>query len=133
MYFVVLSIAFGVWMIIAGPVVHLLRKKWAWLRAKKMYPEKRPLRVWASAMIRTLIVGLTWGMQMRHRTWFSLAVTVAVSLMLVRTSQLVFNYQRYRQLALAAAEKRPTSLLVLKISMGVLGAGMIVLGIVQVV
>ena len=58
MYFVVLSIAFGVWVIIAGPVVHLLRKKWAWLRAKKMYPEKRPFGVWASAMIRTLVVGL---------------------------------------------------------------------------
>ena len=133
MYFVALSIAFGVWMLISGPVVQLLRKKWAWLRAKEMYPEKRPLGVWASAMIRTLLVGFTWMMQMRHRTWFSLAVTVAVSLMLVRTSQLVFNYRRYRTLALEANERKPPWLTVLKISMGILGAGMIVLGVAQVV
>ena len=57
MYFVVLGIVFGVWMIIAGPIVHLLRRKWEWLHVENLYPEKRPLGVWASAIFRTLLVG----------------------------------------------------------------------------
>jgi len=129
MYFKVLSIAYGVLMILRGPVVALLGRRWAHFRLNAAYSEKRPVWVWLTALADLVITALTWTMYLRTHVDYALIATLVVTLPLVRTSQVLFNYRRFREFTLKVAARKPAYLVTLDVAVAVLGAALVLLGI----
>jgi len=132
MYFKVLSIVWGALMVLEGPVTRILGRRWARVGPKATDPEKQPgtpFWAWAGAMAALVLIAVTWAMYVKSEVRYSLAATLVVTLSLVQTSQVLFNYRRFRQFAVRAAVQRPLFLTALNVVTAVIGIGLILLGI----
>ena len=129
MYFKILSIAFGVVVILKGPVMRLLARRWSQLGVSAVYPEKQSFRVWATGVAGVVLIAVTWWMHLTRPVPWSLIVTVVVTLTLVKLSQVLFNYRRFRAFVLKVMKERPGYITVLDAAVGVLGGALVLLGI----
>ncbi len=129
MYFKILSIAYGALMILKGPVVHFLGRRWARFEPGVVYPEKQSFRVWVVGVVGLILIAVTWVMHVKTDVDYSLIVTLVVTLTFVKLSQLLFNYRRFRQFVVKVWEKNPPYLLWLNVAIGVLGTALVLLGI----
>ena len=129
MYFKILSIAYGVLMILKGPVVHFLGRRWARLEPGVVYPEKQPFWVWGLGVGGLIVAAVTWRMHVKTDVDYSLIVTVVVTLTLLKLSQVLFNYKKFRAFTVKVTKERPGYLLWLNVALAVLGIGLVLLGI----
>ena len=129
MYFKILSIAYGALMILKGPVIYLLGRRWPRFDLGAVYPEKQPFWVWVASVAGLMLIGVTWAMHTRTHVEYSVIVALVVTLSLVKLSQALFNYRQFRQFAIRATKERPTHLLLLNVAIGVLGTALVLLGI----
>jgi hypothetical protein len=144
MYFRVLSIAWGVLMVLEGPIFQFLARRWARLASDAAASEKQPPHppghdemrsetppfwAWAGGMAALILIAVTWAMYAKSNDRYSLAATIVVTLSCVKTSQVLFNYRRFREFAVRVAVRRPPYLTVLDILTALLGIALILLGI----
>ena len=129
MYFKILSIAYGVLMILRGPVAAFLARRWARFELKAAYGEKRSFWVWLAALAGLVITALTWTMYLRTHVDYALIATLVVTVPLIRTSQVLFNYRKFREFALKVTATKPVYPVALNVAVAVLGVGLILLGI----
>jgi len=147
MYFRILSIAWGVLMVLEGPVFRLLAHRWARQPSDaavskkppspdgqpsgrdEMRSETPPFWAWAGGMAALVLIAVTWAMYAKSSDPYSLAATIVVTLSCVKTSQVLFNYRRFREFAVRVAARRPLYLTVLDVLTALLGIALILLGI----
>ena len=96
-YFEGLSYAFGALMILTRPAMHLFPKSWNRFELNTAYTEKQPRWIWVVAAIGLLLVGFTWHRHFTTDIPNSLIITIFISLTLIKTSQVLFNYQQFRK------------------------------------
>jgi len=129
MYFKVLSIAWGAVMVLEGPVTWLLARRWARVAPDAAHRENPPFWVWAGAMAALVLIAVTWAMHVKSHVPYSLAPTLVVTLSLFKTSQVLFNYGRFRTFASRLTASHPGYLLALNVAAAAVGIALILLGI----
>ena len=75
------------------------------------------------------LVAITWFMHLHSEVRYSLVATLIVTLGIVRDSQVLFNYARFRAALLRLADSRPAVITALSVASGVLGMTLILLGL----
>lgn len=96
-YFQALSFAFGALLILTRPAMHFFPKHWNDFELNTAYTEEQPRWVWYIAAFGLLLVGFTWYKHFTANIPNSLVITLILSLTLLKTSQILFNYQQFRK------------------------------------
>ena len=125
-YFQVLAIAFGGILILVRPIMHLFPRRWAEFEMSKAYTERQPAWVWAAGVLGVALVAFTWYRQITAPVPYSIIITLAITLTLVKLSQVLFNYKQFRAFA-EKALTRDRSVLA-KITAGTVLLGFVLLG-----
>jgi hypothetical protein len=96
-YFQVFSIVWGVSMIGVRSLIHMIPEKWSNFELNTAYSEKKPTWIWAMSIVAVFLVALTWYKEVTTDIELSMIVSVLVTLTLIKVSQIIFNYNRFRQ------------------------------------
>ena len=96
-YFQVLSLMFGLLLILTRPLIQFFPKRWNDFELNTAYTEKQPGWVWVVGVIGFLLVGFTWYKHLTTDVPYSLVITIFITLTLLKTSQVLFNYKQFRQ------------------------------------
>ncbi|MFO7953145.1 MAG: hypothetical protein R6U91_10150 [Bacillota bacterium] len=128
-YFEIVSYVFGAIMILTRVAIHLFPEKWNNFELKTAYTENQPRWVWMVGFIGLLLVAFTWYMHFTAGVPYSLVLTILLSLTLVKTYQVLFNYQQFRAFAVRVLERDRKTLALLNIAVLFMGTGTIMMGI----
>ncbi|SDY23925.1 hypothetical protein SAMN05421736_101747 [Evansella caseinilytica] len=128
-YFQVLSIVFGSVLILTRLAIQFFPKKWNDFELNTAYTEEQPKWVWVVAAVGLLLVGFTWYKHFTTDVAYSLAVTLLLTLTLLKTSQVLFNYQQFRRFAVRVLTKDRKVLAVINIVAFLLGLGALAMGL----
>ena len=128
LYFRILSISLGALMVLRWPAAALrdYRRKKAPETAASAHP---PFAAWLAAVVALIVVAATWWMQARQPVDYSLAVTLVATVCLVWTSQMLFNYARFREVRTRLSSLRPGLVIVFRLSVALAGVALILLGV----
>lgn len=116
-------------MILRLPLMHLFPAAWNRFELSIAYTQERRSWVWAVAAASAGIVGYTWYQYVITDTRYSMVLVILVTVTLVKLSQLLFNYSRFRGFAeqLLAQDRR--KVLVINVLTALAGAALIWAGI----
>jgi hypothetical protein len=128
LYFKLLAIAWGSMIILKGPAVALFGRKWLRRLIDIAYPLKQSFFMWLTGLAGIVIVAFTWWMHAKHPVDYSLVVTLAVTLNVFKSSQVLFNYGRFREFELKLTEGRPGLVAGINFAVALVGIGLILLG-----
>lgn len=128
-YFQVASISLGVFIIAVRSLMHLIPEKWNTFELEYMYKKNRPRWVFLAGFISIILVGYTCYQEIITDIPHSLLFTILISLTLIKTSQVLFNYKSFRIFAEYALTKNRKVLLRINITTTILGLLLIILGI----
>lgn len=128
-YFQVASISLGVFIIVVRSLMHIIPKKWNTFELEYMYKKDRPRWVFLAGFISIIFVGYTWYQEIVTKIPYSLFFTILISLTMIKTSQVLFNYERFRKFAEYALTKNRKVLLRINITTTIVGLVLIGLGI----
>jgi len=104
-YFQVLSIVFGLILILTRPAIQFFPKQWNAFELNKAYTEKQPRWVWIVGALGLLLVAFTWYKHFTAGVPYSLVITILLSLTLIKMSQVLFNYKQFRIFVARVLEK----------------------------
>ena len=96
-YFQVLSCVFGAILILTRPLIQFFPKRWNEFELNTAYTEEQPKWIWYVGGVGLLLVLFTWYQHFSLDVPNSLAITLVLSLTLLKTSQVLFNYEQFRQ------------------------------------
>jgi len=128
-YFQVLSFVFGAALILTRGAIHLFPERWNKFELNKAYTEKQPRWVWIVALFGLLLLAFTWYMHFTAGVPNSLVITLVLTLTLVKTSQVLFNYNSFRQFVVRVLTRDRKTLAVINIAALGLGIGLILIGV----
>lgn len=128
-YFAVLSIVFGVVILVTRVLMHLMPKRWNEFELKKAYTEERPRWVWVAAGLSVVVVGYTWYRHFTDQVSYSLIITLIISLSVFKTAQVLFNYKQFRSFASHVLTKDRSKLVLLNAVLFVFGIAVIGMGV----
>ena len=128
-YFQIASITIGIFIIIVRSLMHIIPNKWNTFELEYMYKKKRPRWVFVAGVISIIIVSYTWYQEIITDIPYSLFFTILISLTMIKTSQVIFNYKRFRAFADYALTKDRKVLIKINITTTILGLILIALGI----
>lgn len=129
-YFKVLSIVYGLIMIGKGPVIHLLGEKWTKFELEIAYTEKQPLWVWIVGILGMGLVGITWYIHFITAVSYSILITLIITATMVKVSQVLFNYQRFREFAVTVTTEKRSVLTTMNIVTALFGVVLVLLGVI---
>ena len=127
-YFQVLSVVFGLILILTRPAIQFFPKQWNAFELNTVYTEKQPRWVWFLGALGLALVIYTWYMHLTLGIPYSLIVTLILTLTLVKMSQVLFNYQQFRAFARRVLEKDRKTLTMINIFALVLGLALLLMG-----
>lgn len=128
-YFQVLSFVFGGLLILTRPAIQFFPKQWNRFELDTAYTEKQPRWVWFVGAFGLLLIAFTWYKHLTANVPYSLVITLLISLTLLKTSQVLFNYKQFRAFVARVLEKDRKTLTMINIAALILGLGSIALGI----
>ncbi len=128
-YFQVVAIAFGGILILVRPIMHLFPKRWAEFEMSKAYTERQPAWVWLAGLLGIALVAYTWYRQITTPIPYSIIITLAITLTLVKLSQVLFNYKQFRAFAEKALTRERSVLAKITIATVLLGVVLVSLGV----
>lgn len=128
-YFKVFSIIWGIAMVGVRLMIHLIPEKWNEFELNKVYTEQKPKWVWAVGILSILIVAVTWYKEITTEVNLSIIVTVLTTLTLIKISQLLFNYNKFRSFVVKALVEDRRIITRINIVTTVFGITMILLGL----
>jgi hypothetical protein len=128
-YFQILAIAFGSLLILTRPMFYLFPQRWAHIEMTHIYTEQRPAWVWPVAAFGLALVALTWVQYVRLDVRGSLIVAIVLTLTLIKTSQVLFNYQSFRAWAGRVLTSERRTLNLISVASAALGVALILLGL----
>ena len=127
-YFEGLSYVLGALMILTRPAMYFFPKHWNQFELNTAYTEKQPRWVWVVAAIGLLLVGFTWYQHITTDVPYSLIITIFVSLTIIKTSQVLFNYQQFRKFVIHVLTVDRSILNTINIAVLVTGVALFFLG-----
>ncbi len=128
-YFKIFSIIMGLVTIGVRPLMHIFPEKWNKFELETAYTEKRPNWVWGVALIGLTIVCFTWYKQLTTDIPYSLILTLIITLTLIKTSQILFNYDNFRKFVHKALIEDRSILRKINIATTLLGLSLLYLGV----
>lgn len=128
-YFQFLSIGFGIFAIVVRSLIHILGERWTKFELDTAYTAKRPAWIWGAAAVGIAVTALTWYKHFTTEIPWSLAITIMVTLTLVKLSQVLFNYENFRNFAKLALVHDRRIIIAINVATITLGLAMIGLGI----
>ncbi len=127
-YFQVLSIAFGLILILTRPAIQFFPKQWNAFELNTAYTEKQPRWVWFVGLFGLILVIFTWYMHFAADIPYSIFITLLLTLTLVKMSQVLFNYKQFRAFAVRVLEKDRKTLTLINIFALFLGLAALIMG-----
>jgi len=127
-YFQVLSIAFGLILILTRPAIHFFPKQWNAFELNTAYTEKQPRCVWFIGLFGLALVIYTWYMHFTAGILYSLVITLMLTLTLVKMSQVLFNYKQFRAFVVRVLENDRKTLTLINIFALILGIASLLMG-----
>jgi hypothetical protein len=128
-YFQALSLTFGALLILTRPAMHFFPQHWNDFELGTAYTEKQPRWVWVVAAVGLLLVGFTWYKHLTADVPNSLVITLILSLTLIKTSQVLFNYQQFRRFVVRVLVEDRQMLARINVAVLVFGCAVFSLGI----
>jgi hypothetical protein len=128
-YFQVVCFVFGALILLTRPAMHLFPKKWNDFELNTAYTEKQPSWVWVVAGIGALLVAFTWYQHFTADVPNSLVITLILSLTLIKTSQVLFNYAMFRKFVVRVLTKDRKILAAINVIAVILGVAVISIGV----
>ena len=128
-YFQVLSIVFGTILILTRPAIQFFPKRWNDFELNTAYTEKQPRWVWVVGSLGLLLVGFTWYKHFTAGVPYSLVITLLLTLTLLKTSQVLFNYKQFRDFVVRVLTRDRKILAAINIVALILGLGALAMGI----
>ncbi len=128
-YFQVLSIAFGLVLILTRPAIQFFPKQWNAFELNTAYTEKQPRWVWYVGLFGFGLVVFTWYKHFTAGIPYSIVITLLLTLTLIKMSQVLFNYQQFRAFVVRVLEKDRKTLALINLFALVLGVGCLLIGI----
>jgi hypothetical protein len=120
-YFQVLSIIFGLILILTRPAIQFFPKQWNAFELNTAYTEKQPRWVWYIGIFGLALVIFTWYMHFTAGIPYSIIITLMLTLTLVKMSQVLFNYKQFRAFVVRVLEKDRKTLALINIFALILG------------
>lgn len=127
-YFQVLSIVFGLILILTRPAIHFFPKQWNAFELNTAYTEKQPRWVWFVGLFGIGLVAFTWYKHFTAGVPYSLVITLILTLTLVKMSQVLFNYKQFRAFVVLVLEKDRKTLNLINLFAFFLGVGCLLIG-----
>ncbi len=127
-YFQILSIVFGVILILTRPAIQFFPKQWNAFELNTAYTERQPRWVWFVGLLGLALVILTWYMHFTAGVPYSIVITLVLTLTLVKTSQVLFNYKQFRNFAVRVLERDRKTLTMINIFALLLGLALLIIG-----
>ncbi len=127
-YFQVLSIAFGLILILTRPAIQFFPKQWNAFELNTAYTEKQPRWIWFVGLFGLGLVIYTWYLHLTAGIPYSLAITLMLTLTLVKMSQVLFNYNQFRDFVVRVLEKDRKTLTLINIFALILGIASLLMG-----
>ncbi len=127
-YFQVVSIVFGLILILTRPAIQFFPKQWNAFELNTAYTEKQPRWVWFVALFGLILVIFTWYMHFTAGVPYSIVITLMLTLTLVKMSQVLFNYKQFRAFAVRVLEKDRKTLTLINIFALILGLASLSIG-----
>lgn len=124
-----ITIIFGLVALFKWVPIHLFPEKWNKFELQTAYTKKQPKWLWIAAFIGILIITTTWYAHFTTNIPYSIIISVVLTLTLIKSSQLLFNYQNFRKFAVEVTETNPKKLLYLNIFTALVGLCLVYLGI----
>ncbi len=128
-YFQVLSLIFGAILILTRPVIQFFPKRWNDFELNTAYTEKQPRWVWVVGSLGLLLVGFTWYKHFTAGVPYSLVIALLLTLTLLKTSQVLFNYKQFRDFAVRVLTRDRKILAAINIVALILGLAALAMGI----
>jgi len=127
-YFQVLSIVFGLILILTHPAIQFFPEQWNAFELNTAYTEKQPRWVWFIGLFGLALVILTWYMHFTAGIPYSIVVTLVLTLTLVKMSQVLFNYKQFRAFVVRVLEKDRKTLTLINTFALLLGLALLIMG-----
>jgi hypothetical protein len=127
-YFQVLSIVFGLVLILTRPAIQFFPKQWNAFELNTAYTEKQPRWVWLVGLFGIVLVAFTWYKHFTAGVPYSLVITLLLTLTLVKMSQVLFNYKQFRAFVVRVLEKDRKTLALINIAALILGIASLLIG-----
>ena len=128
-YFQVLSIVFGLILILTRPAIQFFPKQWNAFELNTAYSEKQPRWVWYVGLFGLILVIFTWYMHFTAGIPYSIVITLMLTLTLVKMSQVLFNYKQFRAFAVRVLERDRKTLTLINIFALFLGLASLIMGL----
>jgi hypothetical protein len=128
-YFQVMSLIFGAILILTRPAIQFFPKRWNDFELNTAYTEKQPRWVWVVGSLGLLLVGFTWYKHFTAGVPYSLVITLLLTLTLLKTSQVLFNYKQFRAFVVRVLTRDRKILAAINIVALILGLGALAMGI----
>jgi hypothetical protein len=127
-YFQGLCFVFGALMILTRPAIQFFPKRWNDFELNTAYTEKQPRWIWGVALAGLLLIAYTWYQHLTTDIPYSLVITLVLSLTLIKTSQILFNYSQFRRFVVHVLTEDRKKLAVINTAVLVLGVAVISMG-----
>jgi len=127
-YFQVLSIVFGLILILTRPAIQFFPQQWNAFELNTAYTEKQPRWVWFVGLFGLALVILTWYMHFTAGIPYSIVITLVLTLTLVKTSQVLFNYKQFRSFVVRVLERDRKTLTLINTFALLLGLALLIMG-----
>jgi len=127
-YFQVLSIAFGLILILTRPAIQFFPRQWNAFELNTAYTEKQPRWVWFIGLFGLALVIFTWYMHFTAGIPYSIVITLVLTLTLVKTSQVLFNYKQFRAFVARVLERDRKTLTLINTFALLLGLALLIMG-----
>ena len=127
-YFQVLSIVFGLVLILTRPAIHFFPKQWNAFELNTAYTEKQPRWVWLVGLFGIGLVAFTWYKHFTTGVPYSLVITLLLTLTLLKMSQVLFNYKQFRAFVVQVLEYDRKTLALINLAALFLGMASLLIG-----
>ncbi len=128
-YFKLFSLIWGIVMIILRSMIHMFPERWNKFELNIAYTEKQPKWIWKVALLSVIVVGFTWYKELTTEIPYSLFLSILVTITLLKTSQVLFNYSKFRDFVKKALLEDRKIIVKINISTTILGVILILLSI----
>ncbi len=127
-YFQVLSIVFGLILILTRPAIQFFPKQWNAFELNTAYTERQPRWVWYVGAFGLALVIFTWYMHFTAGIPYSIVITLMLTLTLVKMSQVLFNYRQFRAFVVRVLERDRKTLTLINVFAMILGLASLLMG-----
>ncbi len=110
-------------------LIELFPKRWKEFELNSAYTEEKPKWIWYVAIVGLIVIIFTWYMHFTTDVPYSIVITLIVSLTVIKTSQVLFNYEKFRAFVVKLFTEDRKTLTKLNIVILILGIAVFSLGL----